>query len=138
MFVALAVALILAAPVGCATQTIRGVAAEHGVEVTPELAYFGVLKDYNEAKRDALAYAALPSTSAGEVESILRVLNGGTSDSGCFVGSIEPRCLDGSDGAIRAFEVVRLRGGMTEGRFETLSFVLSTAAAQIRASGGGE
>lgn len=133
---ALAVAFLLAAPIGCATKTVRDIAAEEGVTASPELLYFGVLTDYNDAKKDALAYAALPSTTVEEIQSILAVLNGGTSDIGCFVGTTEPTCLDGSEGAIRAFESIRLAGGATPDRFQVLSFTLAAAAAQIRAGGG--
>jgi hypothetical protein len=135
LFIALA---LVATIVGCASKSVRDVAAEEGVEVTIELQYFGALKDYNSLKADAAAYAALPSTPADHVERIVNVVNGGTSDAGCTPASIEPRCLDGADGAIRAFEQVRRIGGATPGGYSTVSFALATAAAQIRATTGSE
>ncbi len=130
-------ASLLAGPIGCASRTVQAVATEEGVTASPELRYYGVLADYVAAKQDAFAYSVLPSTSASEVERILLAINGGTDDTGCEVGSAEPRCLDGGDGVIRSFEAIRRLGGVAPNRFESVSIALAAAAAQLRASGAG-
>lgn len=135
LLAALGIALLLASA-GCATKTVRDVAAEEGVQASPELLYFGALEDYKQSKKDALAYSRLLSTTRGEIGILLRVLNGGTSDRGCTPESIEARCLDGSDGFIRAFEQVRRVGGVNGDRYQAASFALAAAAAQLRVATG--
>ena len=104
---------------------------------TAQLLYFGALEDYNRLKADAVAFASLPSTSFEEVKAILFVINGGTSDAGCMSTSTIPRCLDGADGMIRGFEALRSAGAASPSAFDSVSFALATAAAQIRATTGG-